>query len=113
VTEREERAPCKIPCLPKSPKDTLFFKNPRTPFVCSSRLLTVGGRLLALSSDSDGLGEVLEDVDGCLPADAGIGDTDTSLEAGGTLGRDLLGTLVEVRLDHDTNNTLLAGAKLL
>jgi hypothetical protein len=75
--------------------------------------LTVGGRLLGLSSDSDGLGEVLEDVDGCLPADAGVGDTDTSLEAGGTLGRHLLGTLVEVGLDHDTNNTLLAGAKLL
>lgn len=75
--------------------------------------MTIGGRLLGLSSDSDGLGEVLEDVDGCLPANAGIGNTDTSLEARGTLGRDLLGTLVEVRLDHDTNDTLLAGAKLL
>jgi hypothetical protein len=94
-------------------KDTLFFQNPRTPFVCSYRLLTVGGRLLGLSSDSDGLGEVLEDIDGGLPADAGVGDTDTSLEAGGTLSRDLLGTLVEVGLDHDTNDAILTGAKLL
>lgn len=75
--------------------------------------MAVGGRLLGLSSDSDGLGEVLEDVDGGLPADAGIGDTDTSLEAGGALSRDLLGTLVEVGLDHDTNNAILTGAKLL
>ena len=74
--------------------------------------MTVGGRLLGLSSGSDGLGEVFEDIDGCLPADASVGDTDTSLEARGALGRDLLSTLVKVRLDHDTNDALLAGAKL-
>ena len=75
--------------------------------------MTVGGRLLGQSSDSDGLGKVLEDVDGCLPADAGVGDTDTSLKARGTLGGNLLVTFVEVRLDHDTDDTVLAGAKLL
>lgn len=75
--------------------------------------MTVGGRLLGLSSDSDGLGKVLEDIDGCLPADAGVGDTDTSLEARRTLGRNFLVAFVEVRLDHDTNDTVLAGAKLL
>lgn len=75
--------------------------------------MTVGGRLLDLSSGSDALGKVLEDIDGCLPVDAGVGDTDTSLEARRTLGRNLLVAFVEVRLDHDTNDTVLAGAKLL
>jgi len=111
MTERE-----KSPYNPRvylNSQKIRFFQNPRTPFVCSYRLLTVGGRLLGLSSNSDGLGEIFEYVDSGLPADAGVGDTDTSLEAGGALGRDLLGTLVEVRLNHDTNNTLLAGAELL
>ena len=92
----------------KSPKDTLL--KPMTPSY--ARLLALVGRLLGLSSHSDGLGEVLEDIDSCLPADAGVGNTDTSLQTGGTLGGNLLGALVEVRLDHDTNDAILASAKL-
>lgn len=42
-----------------------------------------------------------------LPVDASIGDTDATLQAGGTLGRNLLVARTDVGLDHDTNNGAL------
>ena len=69
--------------------------------------------LVDLASLTDSLSQVLESRNGRLPVDAGIGDGDALLEAGWTLGWDLLVTLVDVGLDHDTDDGLLAGAKLV
>lgn len=66
----------------------------------------LGRAAVCLSADADSLGEVFEDRHRILPVDAGIGDTDTRLESGGTLGRNFLVALVDVGLDHDTNNGL-------
>ena len=60
-----------------------------------------------MSADADSLGEILEDRHRVLPVDAGICDADTRLESGGALGRNFLVALVDVGLDHDTNNGLL------
>lgn len=76
-------------------------------------LSTIGSRFLDLSSFSDGGGEVLEDVDGGVPADAGVCDADASLEARGALGWDLLCALVQVGFDHDADDAVFAGAELV
>jgi hypothetical protein len=65
------------------------------------------------SSHAHRLGELLENLNGSLPVNAGVGDTDTLLEAGWTLLWNLLVALVDVGLDHDTNNGTLAGADLV
>ena len=62
---------------------------------------------------SDGRGQVLERVDGALPVDASIGDGDTLLQAARALRWDLLVALVDVGLNHDTDDAGLAVANLV
>lgn len=66
-----------------------------------------------LTSLTDSLSQVLESGNCRFPVDAGISDRNTLLEARWTLGWDLLVALVDVGLDHDTDDGLLAGAKLV
>lgn len=70
-------------------------------------------RRVELSSRPDGLGKVLQCRDGGLPVDARVGDGNTLLQAGWTLGWDLLVALVDVGLDHHTDDGLLAGTELV
>ena len=78
-----------------------------------SAIDTIRRALLEASPFPDGSSEVLEDIDGRLPADAGVGDGNTLLETAGTLGGHLLVSLVDVRLNHDADNGVLAGTKLI
>jgi hypothetical protein len=50
---------------------------------------------------------------GRVPVDACISDADTLLQTSWAFRRDLLVTLVNIRLDHDTNDGGLASTKLL
>lgn len=61
----------------------------------------------------DGIGQVLQDIDGHFPANTGVGDTDTLLQTRRTLGGHLLTTLVDVGLDHDTDDGVFALAELI
>lgn len=65
------------------------------------------------TSDSDSICQILESGDGRLPVDAGIGDGDTLLESRWTLGWNLLVALVDVGLNHNTDDGVLSGAKLV
>ena len=76
-------------------------------------LLSIGLGLCDLSSLTNGSGEILENILGSVPVDASVGNADTSLQARGTLGGNLLVALVEVRLDHDTDNGVLTCAELV
>ena len=71
------------------------------------------GRGLVCSPFGNSSSEVLESVDSGFPVDAGVSDGDALLEAAGALGWDLLVTLVDVGLDHDTDNACLAVADLV
>lgn len=62
---------------------------------------------------TDTIGQIVQHVNRHLPVDAGIGDTDALEESGGTLGGHLLATLVDIRLDHDTDDSGLALAQLV
>jgi len=59
--------------------------------------------------------EVGEDLDGGVPVDAGVSDTDTVLEGGGhCLARvQLLIAFIDVALNHDTNDRPVACGDLL
>lgn len=74
---------------------------------------TIGFGRLDSPASPDGLSQVLKGIDGVLPADTGVGDTDTLLETGRTLRGHLLVTLVDVGLDHDTDNGVLTLTHLL
>lgn len=76
-------------------------------------LVAVGRTSVALAAGADGGGEALEDVDGGVPVNAGVGDGDALLEGGGALGGHLLVALVDVGLDHDANDGLFALAELV
>jgi hypothetical protein len=56
------------------------------------------------SSSSDTGSERVEGRDGLLPREAGVGDRDTVLEPGRSLGSDRLLALLEVGLDHDSHD---------
>lgn len=71
------------------------------------------GSAIYLSADANRLGEVLKDSHGILPVNAGIGDADTGLETGGSFGRNFLVALVDVGLDHDTNDGLFTFTELV
>jgi hypothetical protein len=61
----------------------------------------------------DGRRKVLESVDSTLPVNASIRNGDTLLQAAGALRWDLLVALVDVGLDHDTDDASLAVADLV
>jgi hypothetical protein len=60
----------------------------------SQRLVAVGLLALELSPGPDSISELLKNVHGGVPVNAGVGDGDTPLEASGALLRDLLCALV-------------------
>lgn len=60
------------------------------------------------TSSADSRGKVLENRDCAVPVDACISNADAALETSRTLGGNLLVALVNVGLDHDTNNGSLA-----
>ena len=78
-----------------------------------STINTVGGVLFLRPPLPDGSSQVLEHVDRGIPVDAGVGNGDTPLETRRSFGWDFLVALVKMRLDHDTDNTILACAKLV
>lgn len=71
------------------------------------------GTAVYLSAGADSLREVLEDSHRILPVDARIGDTDTRFESGGALGGNFLVALIDVGLDHDTNDSIFTLAQLV
>lgn len=58
-------------------------------------------------------GKILEHANRCVPVNARIGDGDALLEAAGALWWDLLVALVDVGLNHDTDDAGLAVADLV
>jgi hypothetical protein len=58
-------------------------------------------------------GQILEHSDGAFPVNAGISDGNTLLESTGAFSGNLLIALVDIRLDHDSNDACLALAELV
>jgi len=69
--------------------------------------------LLHCSSFSDGRSQVLEYLYRGIPVYACICDTDTLLQTGWALGWYLLTSLVQMGLDHDTDDAVFAFSQLL
>lgn len=69
---------------------------------------TVAVRIVLLSAGSDRGCEILEDIHGRIPVNAGIGDADALLQTSRALRRHLLVAFVDVGLDHHTNNGFLS-----
>lgn len=102
-------------CLSNPSFITLFG---RKPLVLLKRVglggsHTAGEATVHLTTLANRLSELLEGRDSGLPVNAGIGDADALLERRGTLSGNLLIALVDVGLDHDTNDGLLALADLV
>lgn len=95
----------------KKSKQTQFFLKKKKKGTSHLRPVLASGNRLAPRAHR--LGEVLERRDGRLPVDAGVGDADALLEAPGPLGGDLLVALVDVGLDHDADDGILALAELV
>lgn len=56
--------------------------------------------------------EVVEHLDGGLPVNTGIGDTDTVLKGAGTGIGNILPASIDVGFNHDTGNVALATGEL-
>src|ERR1700760_2957528 len=56
--------------------------------------------------------QILQHHLGCLPVNTGIGNAHPLFQTTWSFWRNLLITFVDVRLDHQTNNTLFAGPQL-
>lgn len=69
--------------------------------------------LVVAAAFPDGLGKVAEHSLGGLEVDAAVSDGDTRLQVGSALTVALLVALVDVTLDHDTNELLVALRDLL
>ena len=89
----------------------VIYTSPK-PISCMNLVDTVGLALVRPALCNSG-SEVLEHVDCGFPVNARIGDGDALLKAAGTLRWDLLVALVDVGLDHDTDNASLAVANLV
>ena len=57
--------------------------------------------------------KLFQDFDGRFPVDASIGNTNTLLQPGWAFGRYFLIALVDVRFDHDANDTRLTLPELV
>lgn len=79
-----------------------------TPLVRAIRLARIQS-----TTRTNTVREIIQHLNGHLPVDASIGDTDTLEESGRSLGRHLLVTLVDIRLDHDTDDGGLALSQLI
>lgn len=73
----------------------------------------LAGRAIYLATSPNGGGEILQHGDSVVPVNARISDADAALQAGGSLLGNLLVALVDVGLDHDTNNRFLALTELV
>ena len=76
-------------------------------------ILAVARTATGSSTVTNGSSKVFEHVDCGVPVDAGVGDTDTLLQAGRAIGGDLLVAFVNVGLNHDTNKGLFTLAQLV
>ena len=56
--------------------------------------------------------EAIEHLHGRRPVNTGVGDRDTVLESRRTIWWDVLAAAVDVRLDHHTGDSIVAGTKL-
>ena len=74
---------------------------------------TISLGLADSTTSTNTISQVLEDINSHLPVNASISDTDTLKQVRGSLGRNLLVTLVDVGLDHNTNDTSFALAQLV
>lgn len=92
-------------------KQKVIYTSPK-PVHCTHLVHAVSLALVrsALRNSSS---EVLESSDGGLPVDASIGDGHALLQAAGALRWDLLVALVDVGLDHDTDDAGLAVSDLV
>lgn len=99
--------------LLKFPKSTAYIQTVSnwTQYPRMLLMRTIGLALLR-SPLSHSRCKILEDGDGTLPVNASIRDGDALLEATGALGRHLLVALIDIGLDHDTDNAGLAIANL-
>ena len=61
-----------------------------------------------IPSHSNRFSKLLKHIDRSFPADTRISDADTLLQAGWTLRWNLLAAFIDVRFDHDANDTCLA-----
>ena len=62
---------------------------------------------------SNCVGKLFQDIDGGFPADASVGDAHTLLQAGWAFWRHFLVALVDIRFNHDANDTRLTLPKLV
>lgn len=77
---------------------------------------TIGTIRLGFLEDATGantISQILQGINSHLPVDAGVSDTDTLKQVGGSLWGNLLVTLVDVGLDHNTDDTRLTLAQLV
>lgn len=65
------------------------------------------------ATSTNTISEILKHLDRHLPVDASISDTDTAEKSLGSLGGNLLVTLVDVGLDHDTDDSSLTLTELI
>ena len=65
------------------------------------------------SSRPHRIGQLIQNLHGCIPTNASIGDTDALLEARWSLWWDLLISFIDVRLDHHSHDSSLALAELV
>lgn len=72
--------------------------------------VAVGGVLTSLSNSRS---QVFQDIDGIVPVNARICDTDPLLQSGWSLGWNFLVALIDVRFNHDTNDRSLSGFQLV
>ena len=73
----------------------------------------VGLGLQERTTSTNTISEILENLDRHLPVDASIRDADTAEKSLSSLGGNLLVTLVDVGLDHDTDDTSLTLTQLI
>lgn len=90
-----------------------YIQELNTAVKCDECLVHTVSLALVRSALCNSSSKVLQHTNRGLPVNTSIGNRDTLLQAAGALRRDLLVTLVDVGLDHDTDDASLAGADLV